>query len=262
MANAGLGRRLRSRRLTARLLTEYWGRRLPRIEANADLRACLQYATPGTVAIDVGASVGNFAAAIGRRVGPSGQVLALEPNPDVYAELVRSTWGTNVVALNLAASKGAGLATLAVPASGAEQHAPLGTLQPLTGETSTYAVRCVPLDHLVELHRPVSLIKIDVEGHERAVVAGARETIDRHGPALVVEIEARHTSPEVVNQTVDEIVDLGYVCTPLSGFGIMRWEDFDVEVNQSRHLTSDGAQILPGHEQSYVNNFLFTPVRF
>lgn len=261
MTNGGLGRRLRSRRPTARLLTEYWGRKLPQLEANADLRACLQYATRGSVAIDVGASVGNYAAAISRRVGPTGQVLALEPNPDVYAELVRSTWGTNVVALNLAASVEAGVATLAVPTSGVDHHAPLGTLQPLTGEAATYAVRCVPLDHLVEQHRPVSLIKIDVEGHERAVVAGARETIERHAPALVVEIEARHTSPEMVVRTAEELIDLGYTCTPLSGFGTMRWEDFDVDANQSSHLSTDGATILEGHEQRYVNNFLFTPKR-
>lgn len=261
MTNGGLGRRLRSHRPTARLLTEYWGRALPRVEANADLRACLRYAARGSVAIDVGASVGNYAAAMSRRVGASGQVLALEPNPDVYAELVRSTWGTNVVALNLAASVESGVATLAVPTSGADHHAPLGTLQPLTGETATYAVRCVPLDHLVEQHRPVSLIKIDVEGHERAVVAGARETIAQHTPVLVIEIEARHTSPETVVRTVDELIDLGYTCTPLSGFDTMRWEDFDVDAHQSRHLTPDGAAILPGHEQSYVNNFLFTPAR-
>ncbi|HUZ11388.1 MAG TPA: FkbM family methyltransferase [Caulobacteraceae bacterium] len=39
---------------------------------------------------------------------------------------------------------------------------------------------------------PIGFIKIDVEGHEEAVLQGARETIGRNRPALMIEIEERH----------------------------------------------------------------------
>lgn len=35
---------------------------------------------------------------------------------------------------------------------------------------------------------PIRLIKIDVEGHEHAVIAGGRRTIERHRPIIIVEL--------------------------------------------------------------------------
>jgi FkbM family methyltransferase len=36
--------------------------------------------------------------------------------------------------------------------------------------------------------RPIQLVKIDVEGHEHAVIEGGRRTIGRHRPIMIVEI--------------------------------------------------------------------------
>lgn len=259
MRRVDIGRRLRSHRATARLLTDYRVRTLPRQSSYADLRACLAHARPGTIAIDVGASVGNYAAALSARVGKNGQVLALEPNPVVYSELVRSTWATNVAALNLAASSRSGWATLSVPGSGLEENAQLGSLQPQHANAATTQVRCITLDDLVESRRKVSVIKVDVEGHELDVIRGASEVIARHAPALVIEIEARHTSPDDVYTSVEELLALDYECTALRGSGPLSWGDFDVREHQTRHLSEDGSTILPGHLDEYANNFLFTP---
>jgi FkbM family methyltransferase len=40
----------------------------------------------------------------------------------------------------------------------------------------------------------VRLIKIDVEGHDREVMAGAIALIDRYHPVLIVEFSPEHTS--------------------------------------------------------------------
>lgn len=47
---------------------------------------------------------------------------------------------------------------------------------------------------------PVALIKIDVEGHEAAVVRGAAETIAAHAPAVIFEY-APHLLDDPVAQT-------------------------------------------------------------
>ncbi len=51
-------------------------------------------------------------------------------------------------------------------------------------------------------------IKIDVEGREQSVIAGAAQTIARFRPALYVENDRRHQSADLIRQ----IRELGYTC--------------------------------------------------
>ena len=57
----------------------------------------------------------------------------------------------------------------------------------------------------------IGFIKIDVEGHELEVIKGAKETINKYNPILLVEIEKRH-SKRPVNETINFINNLGYEC--------------------------------------------------
>ncbi len=49
----------------------------------------------------------------------------------------------------------------------------------------------------------------DVEGHEKEVIDGSKEIINKNKPTLLVEIEERHTN-RPVNDTIKFINDLGY----------------------------------------------------
>jgi len=254
-----VGRWMRSHRVTARGLTEFRVATLPRKEQYGDLRACVAAAVPGSLAVDVGASVGNFALALARKVGPRGQVLALEANAEVFRELRMSTWGTAVTPLNLAASSTNGWSTLGVPVSSAGQvEFQLGSLEPRPAAMGQ-RVRRVRLDDLIDGNRPVSIIKIDVEGHEADVIAGATETIAEHRPTLVIEIEARHTSVERATQAVAHIVELGYRCEAIQGTTTIAYEEFSFADDQLVHLTDDLREIREGHGVAYTNNFLFSP---
>ena len=42
-------------------------------------------------------------------------------------------------------------------------------------------------------------MKIDVEGHESAVLAGGRSTLETYHPTILVECEARHRPDNDVN---------------------------------------------------------------
>ena len=55
----------------------------------------------------------------------------------------------------------------------------------------------------------ISLIKIDVEGHELEVIEGAKNTIKRDKPVLLVEIEKQYTKKEVA-ESINFINSLGY----------------------------------------------------
>ncbi|MGV3577927.1 FkbM family methyltransferase [Brevundimonas sp.] len=158
-----------------------------------ELRELQRLLSPGDVFIDVGANVGLYALKAARLVGPTGRVLALEPGAEAYGHLT-SNLALNAYgwaeALKVAASNAAGEAVL--------HHVPLGNdpqafslianARAEDGET----VETVTLDGLIDrcgLTR-VDLIKIDVEGAEPLVVAGAREMLARFRPAVIFECNA------------------------------------------------------------------------
>jgi FkbM family methyltransferase len=146
--------------------------------------AVLAFAPAGGVAIDIGANLGEWSVPLARAVGPAGRVLCCEPNPPIAAALAATLRINNlvqatVVEAGLSAEDGAG--TLA-PHAGNSGMARLDT-------TGGIAVRLCRLDTLVaeQALARVDLVKIDVEGHERAVLEGGTDTLRRFRPALVFE---------------------------------------------------------------------------
>lgn len=143
----------------------------------------LAFVQSGGVAIDVGANLGEWAVPLARAVGAGGRVLCCEPNPVVAAALAATLRINNLgqaEVLQLAVSDADGEGRFAIDRgdSGLSRLAAAGILVPLRA-----------LDSLVEeaaLDR-LDLIKIDVEGHEAAVLAGATQTLQRHCPALIFE---------------------------------------------------------------------------
>lgn len=70
-------------------------------------------------------------------------------------------------------------------------------------------VPCTTLDEL-SVPSNVGLVKIDVEGFERAVIAGGGELLRRDRPVLFVEIYGGKASNPDPEGTVREICDYGY----------------------------------------------------
>ena len=59
------------------------------------------------------------------------------------------------------------------------------------------------------MKKKIGFKKIDVEGHEKEVIDGARKIININRPVLLVEIEQNHTKNEVID-TINYINNLGY----------------------------------------------------
>jgi len=72
----------------------------------------------------------------------------------------------------------------------------------------TYKVKTAKLDDILINHK-IGFIKIDVEGHEKNVLEGAKNLIAKNKPNLLVEIEERHSNEKVEN-TINYINSLGY----------------------------------------------------
>jgi FkbM family methyltransferase len=172
----------------------------------------------GAVVLDVGANIGAHTLCFARIVGPTGAVLAFEPQRVLYQMLcgnVALNALTNVVANHLALGSAAG----SVPVPQLDYAQPgnfggvaLGELG-LSGAASGELVTVVPLDAL-ELPR-CDFLKIDVEGMERDVLAGAEATIARFQPILYVENDREDRSPALIAFLLERGYRLYWHCPQL-----------------------------------------------
>lgn len=165
--------------------------------AEPELRELDRLLRPGDVFVDVGANIGLYALKAARLVGPTGRVLALEPGEEAFGHL-KANLALNVypwtTAHKLAASDRDGEAVL--------HHVPLGndpqafSLIANAATTQGEMVTTLTLDSLAareDLWR-IDLIKIDVEGAEPLVIAGATRVLCQLRPSVVFECNAYITA--------------------------------------------------------------------
>ncbi len=168
--------------------------------------------SPGDRCVDVGANVGVHTVRLARLVGADGEVIAIEPDPDAVRRTNRNIALNNVAnvrVISAAASEIPGQTRLFRPSPHDTNRARASLMHHpyLTGATTTVPV--VTLDALCD-GAPVALIKIDVEGHEAAVVRGAADTISRYAPSIVFGY-APELLDDVVGQTpFDWLAGRGY----------------------------------------------------
>jgi FkbM family methyltransferase len=145
------------------------------------------FLSTGDWALDIGANVGHYTLRMSELVGSAGRVIAFEPVPNTFAllaENVRLGAFPNVSLLNVAASDGTKSVAIDIPQF-AEGMANYYRAQ-LSDRPSALAILTLPVDAL-GLTQRIKLVKIDVEGHELAVLRGMRGLIERDHPVLIVE---------------------------------------------------------------------------
>jgi FkbM family methyltransferase len=174
---------------------------------------------PGDVVYDLGANVGFFTLVCARLVGPGGAVYAFEPMPANVATLrhnVAINGLENVHVVECAASSSTGSATLLIShwsafhrLEGKDQFRSEQEFK----DTGRMTVPTITIDDFVDRDgvSPPTLVKIDVEGAELAVLQGMARTLDRLQPVLLCELHWN-------NAEYAELVEsLGYEARSLDG---------------------------------------------
>lgn len=145
---------------------------------------------PGMVVVDAGANVGVYAFVAARSVGPQGQVIAFEPDPEsanLLALGVAANGFTNVTLVERALAATSGEAELfRLPG-----HPGLTSLSRSNarGSAAHVTIARTTLDAELESRRldRVDVVKLDVQGAELDTLRGARRTLARHRPTLFLE---------------------------------------------------------------------------
>lgn len=213
----------------------------------AELRLLPFLADPARASVDIGANKGVYTYWLARH---SRHVYAYEPNPKMYKVLAAGTKGeTNVTISPVALSDATGETVLRIPKS-AKGYSNQGASLNYDKVGEAYGEVAVEMRRLDdEGHEDIGLIKIDVEGHEFAVLEGARETIKRCRPVLLIEIEQSHNKRPIL-ESIQAVADLGYRPMFLWKGMLTDFSRFD----DKRHHTQ--AQ----HREDYIFNFVFLPL--
>lgn len=236
--------------LAARMPASLVGRAVraiyPRVEP--ELAKLSDYLPRGGTAVDVGGWFGPWTQ---RLLTLADRVVTIEAVP-VMADLLRRTF-PHAQVVQAAASDQCGRTRIWIPRTG--PYPGTSTLRTISGTPIT--VPEITLDSL-EL-KNVRFIKMDIEGHELAALHGARQTIERDLPHLLLELESRHQDVALV---LDLLTILGYTghvfaddrWTPLDRFDLIGHQQATVHQLQ-RSLVSRA--LRPGRR--YINTVLFTP---
>lgn len=154
------------------------------------------------VSIDAGANRGYISSLLSKK---SKNVISIEPL-DYLAEYLRNVLPKNCIVLNNAASSEEGTSMIKIPIDDkGKDISALSSIENLNNfseseEVASYresSIQIITIDNYVKENlssRSIDFIKIDVEGHEEALLEGAKKTILTHSPIVLIEMEQRHGS--------------------------------------------------------------------
>lgn len=204
------------------------------------------FVSPASLVLDVGANVGAYAIPLARAF-PDVELHAFEPNPPVIARfrenlaLNRMADG-NLKLLPVALSAAPGRMTLHA-VDRREDNYGLSSLRKASLGDVSHAATEVAVETLDGLYldsaRPLSAIKMDVQGHELQVLKGGRQVLAKFRPVLVFEHEdslfEAAEATAVKAATAAFLDELGYRCYYVSRYGA----DLLTRVSWDRPLNGD-----------------------
>lgn len=170
---------------------------------------------PGDVVVDVGAHLGQHTLHLASAVGRSGQVIAVEPNSQIFDRLEIATRDLPQVQVHrFAIDSEAEFATLTKPSDGNRGQANLMG----RGGSEKEQVPCIALDTLLSASSvsKVAFLKVDVEGWESRVFDSAGEWL----PEGRIRYILAEVSPEYADIAyVDRLLRFGYIAWAVEWVG-------------------------------------------
>lgn len=183
-------------------------------EERDDLAALATLLHPGDTFLDCGANIGLWTLNAARLVGETGSVLSFEPNPATFAKL-KTNIELNAVQSNVSPMEtalGDHEGTVDFACEGEHNISHIAD----SATPGTRPVRIATLDTLAGT-RTIHGMKIDVEGHELAVLRGAEQILSRHKPWIIIEFNTTALASRRLGDFPphQHLTGLGYTARPL-----------------------------------------------
>jgi FkbM family methyltransferase len=178
----------------------------------------------GDVVLDLGSYSSLTSIAFSKAVGPTGKVIALEPDPSNHAAStinidnhLRINKLSNIELMQAAVHTGRG--TLRFSAEGAMGSAETSAVGSYRGKV--IEVEALGLIDIANQHRleHLDFIKMDIEGAEEKVLSSSSDLFKRFKPRLIIE-------PHIVDRRLSDIAvvkilkEFGYRCDLLEQYGV------------------------------------------
>lgn len=197
--------------------------------------------------VDVGGNTGVYAYYLSQLTR---NVHVFEPNPSCLSQLAKIK-RRNMTFYPVALSDRRGQATMRFDPG----NEGVGTIEEANRLDQNPGIRSV-VERQVEVRllddfdlQNVGFMKIDVEGHEPAVLRGAKRLLRTQSPVILIEIERRH-NPTAFEEVEGLTAEWGYTA----------WRLADRRLVPVSRKEIDQLQILPvSGGCAYINNFIYIP---
>jgi FkbM family methyltransferase len=200
--------------------------------------------------LDVGANDGVYSVVASKHFR---KVIAVEAHPGLVGGLRRVIRDDGDV-LALALSDEVGETTLHVPIRHGRDVTTRSSLQESANPGFSLRTVQVPMTTVDRLGLDrLAVVKIDVEGHELAVLRGATRTLSTSKPVCIVECEERHNAGGVA-EAFALMGSLGYDGYFVHAGALRDGSEFDPGLLQR---PEDAKAVGGGRCRDYVNNFVF-----
>lgn len=177
----------------------------------------IQNLQPNDTFWDIGAHFGYFSLLAATLVGPAGKVLSLEAAPENFNILLKNTTNEkNITPINAAASEEEGILEFYTFPILYSEYNSFDIAQYKNEKWydkiphTQHQLPAITLDMLWKKHlQTPTIIKIDVEGAEHLVLAGAKQLLTQHAPYVVMEYITANETPQRDN-AISQLMDWGY----------------------------------------------------
>ena len=172
------------------------------------------------VVLDIGANIGAHTLPLAQIVGPAGKVYSFEPTAYAYAKQLANISLNPQLASRISAHQMMLMASDASPLPDSVYSSwPLEVADDLHTDhlgrlMGTEGASGGTLDRFIQSRGVdrVDFIKIDVDGNELAVLKGARATINRFKPRIMVELApyVHSDNPQLFDDLLSELIGASY----------------------------------------------------
>jgi FkbM family methyltransferase len=200
-----------------------------------DEQSLAHFLEPGMTYVDVGANIGTTTLAAAHAVGPTGRVIAFEPHPETFRNLAESValnpeLAPRIILIDSAVGDSLGTTCISDLPENDVNHI----------DSEGIPVTLTTLDHALADLTHIDLIKIDVEGYEKNVLAGARSTLAKTDAVYFENCAANFAQfGYSADDLFDIFTDSGFTCYTVdsSDFGLS-------EVRKGRHCVGAFENLL------------------